>query len=431
MRPIDLIRLAGQNLWRRRMRTMLTVLGVVIGTASLMLMVALGLANMAQMEKQYARLNLNKIEIYSYSQNNTGAQLNNNAISTMQALPGVKAASPVLNLTFYAELGKYEAAYLNVNCVDPAVLEGITITDGAMYSSASAMPEILLGADAKLNFQDPKNPVDYYRDWDWSSGELPKGPELDWLNESLTLSFGGKYMLEEPDPELPAPRSYRGKVAGLLEGENYESYMSLSLGKQILMENRKLAGRTDLNRYDRAIVIASEVDQVESIVAAIKAMGFEAYSPAESIQMMKEEQARQQGQLLMISLISLLVSAIGIANTMLASILERRAEIGVMKVVGMGIPKIRLLFLTEAAMIGLVGGMTGTLIAYLIAFFVNSGTGGGGMFLGMYFGEGVQLLIPFWLTLAASGVAIATGILSGVYPAYQATKMSPLEAIRG
>ena len=217
----------------------------------------------------------------------------------------------------------------------------------------------------------------------------------------------------------------------MLEGENYESYMSLSLGRQILMENRKLAGRTDLNRYDRAIVIASEVDQVESIVAAIKAMGFEAYSPAESIQMMKEEQARQQGQLLMISLISLLVSAIGIANTMLASILERRAEIGVMKVVGMGIPKIRLLFLTEAAMIGMVGGITGSLIAYLIAFFVNSGTGEGGMFLGMYFGEGVQLLIPFWLTVAASGVAIATGILSGVYPAYQATKMSPLEAIRG
>lgn len=89
---------------------------------------------------------------------------------------------------------------------------------------------------------------------------------------------------------------------------------------------------------------------------------------------MQEEQGRQQGQLFAIGLISLFVSAIGIANTMYASILERRRDIGIMKVVGMKIRKIRQLFLTESAMIGLLGGLVGLGISYIVVLAINTGT---------------------------------------------------------
>lgn len=426
----DLLSLAAQNLLRRRMRTVLTVLGVIIGTACIILMVALGLSNIAQTEEYYVALNLNKIEVYN---NNHALQLTDYTVSGFLAIPGVQAASPVLQLTMYAKIGKHESEYFNISCVDPTVLNGLELEEGTLFSITSGMPEIVLGSDARINFQDPDNYVDYFRDWDWSSNTYPTGPDLDWLNEQITLTYGGKYMLEQNDPELPAPRVYKGKFVGITGGNNYESYMSLALGKQIQLENRKLAGNLrDLNSYSQAIVISRDIESVSDIVATIKAMGYEAYSPVESIEMMQEEQARQQGQLLAIALISLLVSAIGIANTMLASILERKAEIGVMKVIGMSIGRIRALFLLEAAMIGLAGGITGSLLSYLFAFFVNNSTSGDGTsFLGMYFGSGMKLLLPFWLVLCAIGVAIFTGVISGIYPAYKATKMSPMEAIRG
>jgi ABC-type antimicrobial peptide transport system permease subunit len=144
---------------------------------------------------------------------------------------------------------------------------------------------------------------------------------------------------------------------------------------------------------------------------------------------MQQEQGRQQSQLIAIGLISLLVSAIGIANTMLASILERSREIGVMKVVGLGIGKINLMFLVESALIGLAGGMIGLGISYVLGALTNLG-GSEMNLLGMHFQNGVKLVIPWWLALGAAGISCAVGVVSGIYPARKATKMSPLEAIR-
>lgn len=124
------------------------------------------------------------------------------------------------------------------------------------------------------------------------------------------------------------------------------------------------------------------MDYVEEVLKEVKKLGYETYSPTESIIQMQEEQARQQGQLFAIEFISLLVSAIGIANTMYANILERRSDIGVMKV------------------------------------------------LGMYFSEGMTVSIPLWLSGGAMLIAVGVGSLSGIYPAYKATKMSALEAVR-
>ena len=207
--------------------------------------------------------------------------------------------------------------------------------------------------------------------------------------------------------------------------------MSIPAANKLIRENRKLMDQQGVKegQYTQGYVNAVDVDSVAEVLQAVKDMGFQAYSPTEWITQMQEEQARQQSQLIAIGLISLLVSAIGIANTMLASILERSREIGVMKVLGLGISKINLMFLVEAAMIGLLGGLIGLGISYVFGAIANFG-GGEISFLGMYFQNGVQLSIPWWLALGAVAIAVGVGIVSGIYPARKATKMSPLEAIR-
>ncbi len=124
-----------------------------------------------------------------------------------------------------------------------------------------------------------------------------------------------------------------------------------------------------------------------------------------------------------------MVAAIGIANTMLMSIMERTKEIGIMKVLGCGLRNIRNMFLMEAGMIGFVGGTLGIAFSYAVSFVVNKFAGG-------YMGvnpDGTPMdisVIPLWLILLALAFAVGVGIVSGLYPSIRAMKLSPLAAIR-
>jgi ABC-type antimicrobial peptide transport system permease subunit len=209
-------------------------------------------------------------------------------------------------------------------------------------------------------------------------------------------------------------------------------FVSMPAAKKLIRENRKLMDSAGVKEdiYSTIYINAEDVDSVQGILSNLKEMGYQVSSPTEWINQMKEEYGRQQSQLIAIALISLLVSAIGIANTMLASILERRQEIGVMKVIGLSIRKINLMFLVEAALIGLLGGVIAIVVSYIVAAVAS--TGGSAMsFLGMNFAAGVRITIPLGLSMGALAIAVGIGIISGIYPAWRATRMSPLEAIRG
>lgn len=131
--------------------------------------------------------------------------------------------------------------------------------------------------------------------------------------------------------------------------------------------------------------------------------------------------------------ISLFVAAIGITNTMVMSITERRKEIGIMKALGWYVKDIRKLFLAEAGAIGLFGGLLGCVISLGISFFMNLAASRGEMpSLGDNFGgaSSSMSVIPLWLLLFAVVFSVGIGLSSGYYPAHKAVKISALEAIR-
>jgi ABC-type antimicrobial peptide transport system permease subunit len=134
--------------------------------------------------------------------------------------------------------------------------------------------------------------------------------------------------------------------------------------------------------------------------------------------------------------ISLFVAALGITNTMIMSISERTREIGIMKSLGCYVRDIRVMFLTEAGAIGLLGGLVGCVLSFLISVVINLfGLGGlspGNLLAAAAGGEGVSRIsiIPVWLLGFAVVFSVVIGVGSGYYPANKAVKIPALEAIK-
>ena len=141
---------------------------------------------------------------------------------------------------------------------------------------------------------------------------------------------------------------------------------------------------------------------------------------------MQKELAMIEAVLGGIGAVSLFVAAIGIANTMMMSIYERTKEIGVIKVLGCSLKNIKQMFLMEAASIGLIGGVVGNILSFLVSALINF-LAGGGAALGF---EGDISYIPLWLVLVSMGFAMLVGIMAGYFPAKRAMQLSPLAAIR-
>ena len=155
-------------------------------------------------------------------------------------------------------------------------------------------------------------------------------------------------------------------------------------------------------------------------------MGYNTSTNVEYMDSMKSQLAIIQAVLGGIGAISLLVAAIGIANTMMMSIYERTKEIGVIKVLGCSLKNIKQMFLMEAAFIGFIGGAAGCILSYGLSAIINFVTGHGEA---MGFTGNISY-IPIWLVFAAMGFAVFVGMAAGYFPALRAMKLSPLAAIR-
>ena len=174
---------------------------------------------------------------------------------------------------------------------------------------------------------------------------------------------------------------------------------------------------TNRGRYDMRVIV-DDIENVTEVQNAIGDMGFQTTSNTEWIAQQEQQSKSQQAMLGGIGAVSLLVAAIGIANTMMMSIYERTKEIGVMKVLGCGLFDIQQLFLIEAGIIGLFGGAIGLIISVIICAVINKVSG-------------MQIaIIPPWMYPTSIAFAVLVSMGAGFAPSRRAMKLSALEAIR-
>ena len=452
MNSIDIVRITLKNLLRRKTRTLLTVMGVVIGTASIVIMVSIGIGMEEGFKQEISRMgSLNSINVRSPetgmyygmhedrdSRRSTVKmrELDEAAVADFTRISGVESVIPFIETHGKIKLGKY-IGYVQLQGIHPEYMEnlGLKVSEGRLLSSEDKT-NVVFGFGIKDNLYNPK--ASQRRGWGNNR------PEVDLLNERITLSldmsYGEEYMQME-DAVRKKPQTYKIKGVGILEEGSYEYYNSVFMDitqlKKIVKDFNRGKNQNDnsgdyrnIKGYSRMIVKVKDIKDVQSIQKQIKDMGFYADSLTDILESMQKTTSSIRIVLGAIGAVSLLVASIGITNTMVMSIYERTREIGIMKVIGSSLGDIKKLFLFEAATIGLLGGIVGLLLSYGVSYGLNSA---GFALLGFMSpgGEGTKTsIIPFWLAGSAMLFTTIIGLVSGFYPARRAMNLSALEAIR-
>lgn len=432
MSKIDLFRMGIKNLWRRKLRTFLTVLGVIIGASSIIVMLSLGFGMSKAYQDQIEQMgslttiNVRKKWVERPQAGQKEAVLDDKAIVSFKGLTNVVAVSPMLEAYGSIINGRYVSS-APIRGIDPESMEafGFEVAEGRLLSKNDELT-VVFGGQMKNSFYEPKARV--YRE-----------PKINLMKDRMTLTLDPNYGWSNPGEKKPNYKEYKIKVAGVLtEGDwetGYGIYMPLTEVQKLIKDKEKAEnikpqpGRQKQTGYDQVSVKVNDMKNVQDVQKKIKDMGYEAYSLNDWLEEMKKTAGIMQAVLGGIGAVSLLVAAIGITNTMVMSIYERTKEIGIMKVIGASLKDIKRLFLFESALIGLTGGIFGVGFSYLISFAVNKFGGQFGQAIGAYGATKISI-IPIWLAFAAMAFSALIGIISGYFPARRAMNLSALEAIR-
>lgn len=175
--------------------------------------------------------------------------------------------------------------------------------------------------------------------------------------------------------------------------------------------------------YDLVWVKAEKVSDVQRISNLIKQAGFDTYSQNDMLETVKKQARQLQGVLGALGLVSLLISGIGVANTMMMSINERTREVGILKVLGTEFSDIARMFLTEAFLVGLIGGVAGLLVSFLLKQLIPK-------VLASLAGMEIRCAFTWWLILGSVLFAGVVALIAAWIPAKKAMNISPNEAIR-
>ena len=431
----DIITMAAKNLMRRKGRTFLTMLGVLIGTTSIVVMVSLGLGMQSAQQKMFEQWgSLNEIEVnqsYSYGEEQEKTTvLNDETLEFFRGMEGVTAVIPMIQVSANtATCGKLQG-WLEVYGINPEdmPLKNIQAAQGRLLQ-AGDHNVVVLGGMVGQGFYDPNSNDDGY-----SEDETYEEYKDRMYTKTLDL-YDKKIVAEFMNYETEKTKKLTLQVVGIMEKDapnGYYAYAPLEVMQKIqkLMltsEQKKQKKRDD---YNQITIMTEDVTYTKTILQTVKDSGYNAYSIADSLEGVEDQARVIQMVLGGIGGITLLVAAIGIINTMVMSIYERTKEIAIMKVIGATFNDIRLMFLAEAGMIGFFGGLLGLVFSYGLSFLINQLSGD---FMGDYMGTGEALnisLIPWWLAVFAIVFSILIGLLAGVYPANRAVKLSPIEAMR-
>jgi len=421
----DLLRLIWGNLGRMRARVAMTAIGVLIGTAAVVILISLGAGLQRSLTGELTAISdLTRITVLpgSFGQGFGPSQrpgrteekvLDEDALRFIRDLPHVVAATPRQGLMGGQLRLNRVAAHASITGLDPHHTEALGL-EAQQGVARLGRGQALVGAKVGEIFFDPVR-------------QQPVEP-IDLMGQLLQVELS---RITSTGDQVT--KRVRIRVAGVLaEGGETDYDMYLALDEVLDMNEWLLGRRLDLRQegYQQAIVKADDPEYVLEIEQKITEVGFMAFSFHSALEQVNLVFFILQAVLGGIGAIALVVAGFGIANTMIMAIYERTAEIGLMKAVGARNRDVMSVFLGEAAAIGLLGGVLGVAVGAGLSQLINA--------IALVYvraqagGEGPEVLIhtPLWLVLFSIGFATLAGLLSGIYPAMRAATLSPVSALK-
>ena len=437
----DTFSIAFTNLWRRKLRTVLTALGMAVGTISIVVMISVGIGFQQSFEEQLKNFgSLNQVQVYPGWDSATGRQneFTDKLIRQIEAMEHVEAVLPLIQQGGSLKSGR-NRGWVQLYGVDFALAEtfGFMPTEGGLPEGRNSRNSIkvVLTADVGYNMEPPRRGLGYT---EWVPYE-EREPNVDLLEDKISFSFdwgafeSGSYYEEGRSPG----KIYNLEVCGVLNNigvsANYwgAAFVDLETLETLCKENKDYVYYDPKHSMIQNLqLMVDHMDNVSAVVEDIRALGLEGWGNGEWISQQQASVTMIQNVLGIIGAVAMVVAALFIMTVMLMSVLERTREIGVFKVLGCSMGNILRLFLVEAICISLLGGALGLGLSYGISFFINHLAQ---LFAGstiMWFAESYNSVIPPWLALAGVSFSALVALVSGIYPAFRAMRLSALEAIR-
>jgi len=467
MKIPDLTDLALRNLRESLLRNSLTTVGISVGVASLVAMLSLGIGLQQMASRRLVRSGLFDTVIVTSRRDLRGMDrgeertgptpgesrvLDEPARQAIERLPNVQEAYP--DIRFGTELRYEDKPHLTMISALPSSAKSNDAFDGmqgSFFSSDSAAEAIvqksfaeeLLGKTPPLGAAEP------------GVAELAKP----LLGQELTM----RYAQRAAAPSQPAPlrtdkttsadnsvagaaysvisREQKLRIVGVcdLDVESMRGPMRAKVFLPLkLAESLHVMQPTDLREIARAAsdqpvyssisVRVKNPAQVQVVEDAIKKMGFSTFSIVDASRGLRQFFGVLYSFLGIFGSLALIVASIGIVNTLVMAILERRREIGIMKAIGASDGDVKRLFFAEAGAMGILGGIVGVILGWAIGQLINFGTN-------IYLKR--QSLppehfwaVPWWLVGVAIVFAFLVSLVSGLYPAGRAARLDPVQALR-
>jgi ABC-type antimicrobial peptide transport system permease subunit len=445
MKTLDLLELAGRNIRESRLRNALTMMGIAVGVASLvsMLSLGIGLQRLASTNIQRSGL-LDTLTVTSGGNQNGPRRagppnpnaaepppLDEAARTALAQLPEAREVYP--NLFFQTETkldsGKSHPAVASSAPDSAKTSDAFSEIQGKFFSSPTAA-EALLDKSLATEFAadlsgTPTNPAIPPAIADLAHQLVGKKLTLTYA-ERTTAPTGGFRV---------SPRDQTVEIVGILDHSGTGRgpggsalYLPLKYveGLHIVQGFSLAQGGTPT--YNQLVFRLKNPSQQASAEAAIKKMGFNTFSLIDATSSLRRVFVIIDLFLGAFGSLALAVASIGIVNTLVMAILERRREIGIMKAVGASDMDVRKIFLAEAAVLGFAGGVLGVTLGWAIGKIINFGAN---IYLQNQ-GQPPQQIwfVPLWLVGAALAFSVVASLLSGAYPAARAARLEPLDALR-
>lgn len=383
-----LLKMAISSVWINKMRSFLTMLGIIIGISSVIVLVGIGEGTKQQVASQIESLGTNLITINITGNRNTG--LSKEELEELKTKPGIKDIAPALsqgNISIKAN-GKNTTTSLEASTANYSSIRKITASDGRFLNDRDEKNRYkvaVVGVDVANNIFGTTNVVGekmYVNGYEFSIVGVLKSQ-----GSSMSGSGDDKIII----PLSTAQRILKTTVIKTfyVEAENKDK-VSDAMGYLQLFLNNKYNNVTNSYRvFDQTSLLNTANETNDSLTVMLSG----------------------------VAAISLLVGGIGIMNIMLVSVIERTREIGIRKAIGAKRKTILMQFLIEAIGISSLGGIIGVLIGYL----------------GGYAAErilNIPIAISFNVVMLAFAFSAMVGIVFGMYPASKASKLNPIDALR-